>query len=116
MSHILLVDSDALLEDVFADALVAAGYSVTEAGTHLSAAEAIAAQAPALLVVDFDDGRASAQAMLEWLGEQPAHASMPVLAIASDVSGLPPSLPSLQKPFSVALLLQAVRTLTAVSA
>ena len=110
---ILVVEDDDDCRAVLRDLLELSGYDVRTCPNAHEAIEAARAQVPALMLVDFWMPDHSGAWVVETLRE--AGIDVPVVVTTASVEGRATAeklgLPSLEKPFDVARLLELVRSL-----
>jgi CheY-like chemotaxis protein len=117
---LLIVESDTALCRLYERFLRAHGYGVETAADGLSCLAKLRRGPPAVLVLDLEICWGGGEGVLAWLREEPPTAWVPTILTATAGLlqppahlGAPPVVQCLLKPFSLAALLEGVRSAAA---
>lgn len=88
MAHVVVLDEDDELMELMADVLVALGHHAVALGPTTADASTIAAQSPALVVVDLYPGRVLRGLRLIWTLRRSGKREIPVLVLSDDLEVL----------------------------
>jgi DNA-binding response OmpR family regulator len=115
---VLVVEDDAGVAALLTEVLAGAGYAPITTDSALGAVALVRRLHPAAILLDLGLPYRSGGALLGDLKADPATAGIPVLVVSALADALPPALRALtagvlEKPFSPAALLAAVRAATA---